>query len=160
MTINISLSEESIRNAIDRLKVRKGHLEEDTEQFVEILTSEGAEVAQSAYGNWNVQSIPIPEGKEGTILVAGDMPLIAEFGAGDATLEPTQFFENSPSTPVFPGSYSMFVGSREYYNYGSWRMPYTSKWFTEIPPRHGLFNAKLYIIEQYQNIAKEVMTYD
>lgn len=160
MTLNLSLSTESIDAAVRQLQSMGEDLEDDVEQFVEVMANEGAEVAQSAYGNWNVQAVAIPDGTQAEIIVAGDMPLIAEFGAGDATLDPKTFFENSPETPVFPGSYSLFEGSREYYNFGSWRMPYTNLWLTQVAPRHGLFNAKLYLLERSTDIAREVIQLD
>ena len=51
MRIQISLSTESIQNAIRLLNERKQMLEDDLEQFVEILANEGAEVANAAYGD-------------------------------------------------------------------------------------------------------------
>lgn len=157
MNINVSLSVESIRTAIDRLKLRKGHLLEDTEQLVDILTNEGAEVAQSAYEEWSLAVIPYTDKTEGSIIVAGDMPLIAEFGAGDATLEPKAFFENSPDTMVFPGSYSL-EHALEYAILGEWR--FAGKWMSEVQPKQGLYQAKMHIINTYADTAKEVMTYD
>ena len=156
MNINISLSTESIENAIARLKVRQMHLEEDTEQLVDILTNEGAEVAQAASGDWGVHATPIPEGTTGTIIVSGDMPLIAEFGAGQATMP--VLFENEPEAPVYEGSYSELEGTQEYYKYGSWH--FGGKYYTEVPARHGLLDAKQYIMETATDTAMEVMTYD
>ncbi len=156
MNIRINLSTESIQNAIQRLKVRQIHLEEDLEQVVEILTNEGAEIAQAAYGNYNVQTVAQSSGTTGEITVAGDAALIAEFGAGQATMP--VLFENAPSTPVYEGSYSELVGSQEYYKTGSWH--FGGKYYTEVPARHGLLDAKQYIIEHSTEIAKEMMAYD
>ena len=157
MTINISLSTESIQNAIDRLHVRLHHLEDDTEQLVDILTNEGAEVAQAAYGDWGVIAVPMSEGTEGNIVVYGDEPLIAEFGAGDATLNPKSMFDHAPSTDVFPGSYSR-ENAQEYWKWGSW--VFGGELYTEIPPRKGLYKAKQHILNEYLTTAKEVMKYD
>ena len=89
---------------------------------------------------------------EGTIVVAGDMPLIAEFGAGQATMP--VMFENAPATPVYEGSYSELEGSQEYYKYGSWH--FGGEYFTEVPARHGLLDAKQFIVENGTDIAAEV----
>lgn len=158
MTININLfSEGSVQNAISRLKVRLDHLEEDTEQLVDILTEEGAEIAQSAYGDWGVAAVPMTEGTTGNIVVYGDNPLIAEFGAGDATLNPASLFENSPETDVFPGSYSR-ENAQQYWKWGVWY--FGGEVYREVEPRMGLAQAKAYIIENATDIAKEVMAYD
>ena len=156
MKIDIELSTESIDNAIARLKVRKMHLEEDVEQLVEILTNDGAEVAQAAYGDFPVEAVPEVKGTHGEITVVGDMPLIAEFGAGQATMP--VLFENEPNTPVYEGSYSQLEGTQEYYQYGSWH--FGGEYYTEVPARHGLLDAKQYIIENSTETALEVMTYD
>ena len=156
MIINLELSTESIANAISKLNDRKMWLEIDTEHFVDILTNEGAEVAQAAYGDFPVQAVPFSEGEHGEIIVAGDMPLIAEFGAGQATMP--VLFENAPNTPVYEGSYSELEGTQEYYKYGSWH--FGGEYYTEVPARHGLLDAKEYIIENSTEIAREVIAND
>ena len=153
ININVSLSEESISKAIADISVYRDEiLQEGVEQVVDILTREGAEVAQAAYGDWGVEAVPMAEGTTGTIDVIGDMPLIAEFGAGQATMP--VMFENSPSTPVYEGSYSELEGSQEYYKYGSWH--FAGRYYTEVPARHGLLDAKNYIIEKSTEVAQEV----
>ena len=160
MTINIDLSTESIDNAIARLKVRKMHLEEDAEQLVEILTNDGAEVAQSAYGDFPVQATPMEVDKQGectfesAIVVSGDMPMIAEFGAGDATL--SGGFENTPEE-ARSGSYSE-LHAKQYSRWGFWY--FGGEPYTEVPARHGLLDAKRHIISTATETAMEVMTYD
>lgn len=156
MKINVSLSTESIDSAIEELQAFAELLEEGTEQVVEILTNKGAEVAQAAYGDFPVEAVPIPDGTTGTIIVAGDMPLIAEFGAGQATMP--VMFENAPSTPVYEGSYSELEGSGEYARYGSWH--FGGEYFTEVPARHGLLDAKQYIMDNSTNVAREVFASD
>ena len=96
------------------------------------------------------------KGTHGEITVVGDMPLIAEFGAGQATMP--VLFENEPNTPVYEGSYSQLEGTQEYYQYGSWH--FGGEYYTEVPARHGLLDAKQYIIENSTETALEVMTYD
>lgn len=154
MNIEISLSTESIDNAIARLRMRLIHLEEDTEQLVDILTNEGADVANGQYGNWAVNATPIVNGTEGVITVSGDMPLIAEFGAGDATLPVG--FENVPSM-VYRGSYSE-QHARQYSRWGFWY--FKGEPYTEAGGRHGLLEAKRHIMSECTNTAMEVMKYD
>ena len=156
MTIHISLSEESINAALGKLQTMLDNLENDVEQLVDVLTNEGAEIARSAYGEWPVDTAAITEGTHGEIVVSGDMPLIAEFGAGQATMP--VMFENAPETPVYEGSYSKLEGSQEYYKYGSWH--FGGEYYTEVPARHGLLDAKQYIIENGVDIALEVIQHD
>lgn len=153
MTINVSLSNESIAQAIRKLERVKENLEIGLGEAIAILTNEGAEIAQVAYGDWGVQATPITEETHGEIIVSGDMPLIAEFGAGQATMP--VMFENAPETPVYEGSYSELEGSQEYYKYGSWH--FAGKYYTEVPARHGLLDAKNYIVDNGTQIAQEVI---
>ena len=153
MTINVSLSNESIAQAIRKLERVKENLEIGLGEAIAILTNEGAEIAQAAYGDWGVQATPITEETHGEIIVSGDMPLIAEFGAGQATMP--VMFENAPETPVYEGSYSELEGSQEYYKYGSWH--FAGRYYTEVPARHGLLDAKNYIVENGTQIAQEVI---
>lgn len=154
MNIHVSLSSESISDAIAKLYLYREEMEHGVEQLVEILTEEGADVAQAAYGDWGVEAVPIVEETHGYIDVNGDMPLIAEFGAGDATLDPGSLFEHVPTTDVFPGSYSLEVGSGEYAEFGSWH--FGGEKYTEVQPRQGLHMAKNYIIENYMQVVQEV----
>lgn len=158
MTINISLSKESIAAAIHRLEEAKENLTAGLQQTIDILAKEGAMVAQMDDGSMaNVDYVSESETQSKIIASGGDTAIIAEFGAGDATLNPGDFFENGGalSGDVFPGSYSLFKGSREYYNFHSWR--FGGKWYTEVAPRHGLFDAKLFIMANSTDIAKEVI---
>ena len=156
MTIHIDLSTESIESAIRLLSERQENLQNDLEHLIDVLTNEGAEIARASYGEWPVQTVPVVEGTHGEIVVAGDMPLIAEFGAGQATMP--VMFENAPETPVYEGSYSQLVGSQEYYKYGSWH--FAGEYYTEVPARHGLLDAKQYILENGTDIALEVLSND
>ena len=156
MRIPVTLSEESIQNAIDILTQKQNELDEKLEQVIELLVNEGAEIARTAYGEWPVVTTPIADGTEGSIVVAGDMPLIAEFGAGQATMP--VMFSNSPDTPVYEGSYSELKGSQEYYKYGSWH--FGGEYFTEIPAKHGLLDAKNFIQENSTEIAQGVFAND
>jgi hypothetical protein len=139
------------------------NLSDDVEQLVDVLTEEGAEIAQAAYGDWGVSATPFATGDKGSIIVYGDMPLIAEFGAGDWTMDPSSMFENAPSTPVYPGSYSRLEGTGEYWEssqqgQGFWH--FGGQRFTAVPGRHGLYNAKKWLIDNAGHIAREVIQFD
>ena len=153
MNINISLDTVSIEKAIHRINALKDDFKDGVADIVELLANDGAEVAQAAYGDWNVRTLvdKVSETRA-EITVSGEMPLIAEFGAGQATMP--VMFENDPGTPVYEGSYSELEGSQEYYKYGSWH--FAGKYFTEVPARHGLLDAKMFIIENSTKIAQEV----
>ena len=155
MTIHVSLSTESINSAIESLVDIAETINEGMEDFVQIMTTEAAEVAQSAYGGFGVAAVPSVDGTHGYIDVVGDMPLIAEFGAGDTVINPGSLFEGSPYTPVYPGSYSIEEGTREYATFGSWH--FGGAKYTQVSPHLGLFSAKQYIIENSTELALEVM---
>ena len=154
MTIHVELSEASIDNAIRKLEQYRDDLNERLGQVIEILTNEGAEVAEACYGEYPVGVTTAYADNHGTITVDGEMPLIAEFGAGDATLDPAAMFENTPTTDVFPGSYSLEEGAKEYWDTGRWH--FGGRVYNEVPPRMGLYTAKLYIIDHSTEIARGV----
>lgn len=151
MKISISLSTESIESAISKLQDIKDNLEDGLEQLVTVLAEEGADTAQLHYGDWNVSVTPVPEGKSASIVVAGDYPLMAEFGAGDDVV--AEGFEKIP-TVVRPASYSE-QHAQQYATYGYWY--FGGKKYYGVPPHFGLYNAKQYIIENSTEIAKEVI---
>lgn len=155
MRIRASLSPEGLKSVANQLLQHAEDIEHDFSQAIEMLTSEGANVAQGSYGDWGVQVVPLTDGTTGTISVSGDVPVIAEFGAGDATSGVD--FENAPNTPVYPGAYSE-EHAKQYSTYGRWF--FAGKMFTEVPPHHGLLNAKNYVIENASQVIREVMNYD
>ena len=155
MKIHIDLSEKSIEQAIRRLEDAKDNLERGLNATIEILTEEGAEVAQNADGNMAAVLAYTPEPNYGMIVATGDSAIIAEFGAGDATLDPSMLFNGSPPVPVYPGAYSELVGSGEYAATGKWH--FGGKEYREVAPRQGLYQAKQYIIDNAEQIAKEVI---
>ena len=150
MTINVRLSTESIDAAIERLQRFQDDLEHGLKQTVEILTNEGAEIAQAAYGEWPVGVATKTEDAHGEIIVEGDMPLIAEFGAGDQTL--SGGFENTPEE-ARPGSYSE-EHAQQYSRWGFWY--FNGEPYTEVYPHHGLLDAKRHIIANSTDVAKGV----
>ena len=154
MTLNLSLSTESIESAIRQLQSMGEDLEDDVEQLVDILVTEGAEIAQSAYGEWDVQVVHDADNGTGTIMVAGDYPMIAEFGAGDATL--SDGFENTPAE-ARRGSYSE-QHAQQYSKHGYWF--FGGEKYTEVEPRAGMRIAKDYIVNNYDSIAQEVIQFD
>ena len=155
MTIKLVLSESGINSAVKKLTDAKDNLLYGVEQTIDILTKEGAILAQSKYGGMAAVSQDMPSQDTGVISTSGDTNIIAEFGAGDATLDPSALFENDPKTPVFSGAYSLLEGSKEYWEYGRWH--FGGRVYTEVEPRLGLYSAKEYIKAESTRIAKEVI---
>lgn len=151
MTIQIELSAGSIERAIRRLLKAQENLQQGLEDTVDILCREGGEVAQASYQGMAV-AYGESYGTEGRIVSEGENNLIAEFGAGDDTVDPKTLFEHAPYTDVFPGSYSLEVGSKQYWENGKWH--FGGREYTTIPPRMGLWNAKNYVIEHSTEVAK------
>ena len=159
MKIDIKLSDQSIHNAIRMLQQAKDNLDYGVEQTIDILAKNATMIAQTAYGSMaNVDYDSDPT--MAIIATSGEANLIAEFGAGDDT-DPATGFENKPDTPVYPGSYSELEGSGEYARTGQWhfggKVYYGKPDNLRVEPRHGLLNAKAYIIASAEDIAKEVI---
>ena len=168
MNITVHLSNESIQSAIRKLEDAKDNLEFGVEELVDILLTDGAEVANIAYGNmataWGHRDSEeggIVTGHIGVSAEDDTSVYIAEFGAGDATMEVTGF-ENPPPVDVYAGAYSEQVGSGEYARSlanngetGTWH--FAGKVYHEIQPRHGLLNAKAHIIASATDIAQGVI---
>ena len=153
MKINIGLSEESISAAIARLRVANENLRWGVDETVDILTKEGEEIAQAADGSMAVVKGYRPDENTGVIVATGSAPVIAEFGAGDATMP--VMFENYPGVDVYPGAYSEQVGTGEYAETGKWH--FGGKVYREVEPRAGLLQAKIHIQDQAVEIVKEVI---
>ena len=153
MNINISLSTGSISEAIRRLQDAKENLRWGVDETLDILAKEGEQMAQIADGDMATVSRYRPDEETAVIVATGDAPIIAEFGAGDATIQP--YFENYPGVDVYPGAYSEQVGSHEYAETGKWH--FGGREYRAIEPRGGLLNAKTFIKDNAVQIAKEVI---
>lgn len=149
ISIKVSLSTISINDAIRRLNDIAMNLQDGLEETIDILAQEGGEIAQAAYGGM-AEAAGYGAGNKGVIISTGENNLIAEFGAGQATMP--VMFENSPGTPVYEGSYSELEGSQEYYKWGSWH--FGGAYYTEVPARHGLLDAKQYVIDNSTEVAR------
>ena len=159
MTINIKLSDASIRNAIRILENAKDNIDYGLEQTIDILAKNATMIAKNAYGS--MANVDYDSDKTMAIIASsGEANIIAEFGAGDDT-DPATGFENQPDTPVYPGSYSELEGSGEYARTGQWhfggKVYYGEPDNLRVEPRHGLLNAKAYIIASAEEIAKGVI---
>lgn len=157
MKLTMKMDDGQINAAINALIMAKANLEAGVKQTVQILATDGADIANICYGNMATAVDGLVNNSTSNITVSGDTALIAEFGAGDATI-PGTGFTNSPSTPVFAGSYSLLVGTGQYASLGMWEFPPGSNnWMTEVQPRKGLRQAKSYIITNGVQIAKGVI---
>ena len=160
INIPITLSTESIHQAIVRLRQAEENLRWGASETVDTLISDGADVAQDAYGGMAVAT-PLMEGEsEGKIVVSGDAAVIAEFGAGYATMENHPLAKNAP-VDVRVGSYSeqndgMFYWS-DLANPGEGYWFFGGQEYDRVEPRHGLLNAREYIQTHCTEIAKELI---
>ena len=160
MIINSVLTEESIARAIAKLEEAKDAIEQGTGDFVDILCTEGEQVANSHYGRmataWghrDREEDGVVEGHIGVFAKDMDTAIIAEFGAGNATIAVD--FENYPNVDVYPGAYSEQVGTGEYAETGKWH--FGGKEYTAVFPRAGLLNARNHIMKHGDSIAREVI---
>lgn len=165
MTININLTQQSIQRAISRLNTAKENLMYSVNDMVEVLAHNGAEVAQAAYGSMvHAEMLPVEMTKAKIEVQGGDKAIIAEFGAGYATMEYHPFAVNAP-VPIKVASYSeahfddmyggMFWLTNDLYpGEGYWL--FGGQEFDRVQARHGLLDAYDYIFENSTKIAKEV----
>ena len=156
--INIKLSDSSINAAIRKLSRIKDDLRYSVNDIVETLAHNGAEIAQSAYGSMaKAVMMPVSMTEAKISVIGGDDAIIAEFGAGYATMEYHPFAKNAP-VPIRVASYS-----QAQYPYGLFYitndlLPGEGYWFfggveyDRVQPRHGLLNAYDYIMENSTKI--------
>lgn len=169
MTINLSLSADSIASAVRKLEDARDNLMQGISDYVDTMVSEGADVANSAYGSlataWGIRDDSNDEGVvNGHIGVSGDPDavIIAEFGAGDATV-PNEFENAIPGVEVYAGEYSEKKGSGEYAKTlaasggetGFWH--FGGRVYHEVEPRRGLAKAKAFIVVSSDNYAEEMI---
>lgn len=160
MTININLSTESIAAAIRQLQTVKENLQWGLSEAVDILLKEGAQEAQAAYGGMASVTETKDSETSGRITATGDAVIIAEFGAGYATMEDHPFAGKAP-VPIEVGSYSrendgLFYWS-DYANPGEGYWYFGGQPYNRVEPRHGLLNANYHIVNQAAEILKEVI---
>lgn len=166
MKIDVKLSETGINNLISRLQTIKENLQYGIEQTVEILAKEGADEANRAYGGIAYASESKEDSNTAVITVTGKNPIIAEFGAGYATMEYHPFAKNAP-VPIEVASYSkmnfdqspygglFWITNDLYPNEGYWY--FGGETYDRVEARHGLLNANDYIVAKSTEIAKEVI---
>lgn len=152
MVINIKLDTGAIASAISELEQAADNLRTGTETLVDILTTEGANIAQQSYGGMATAG-GFANGDTGIITASGEAVVIAEFGAGDDTMP--VMFENYPGVDVYPGAYSEQVGSGEYAATGQWH--FGNRVYKGVPARAGLLNAKFHIQANAAQVAQEVI---
>ena len=163
MTINIDLSPEGIQRAITRLNEVKENLEFGLNDLVEVLCHDGAEVANEAYGRMTTAVMEPVSMTEAKITVPGDdSAIIAEFGAGYATMEYHPFADKAP-VPIEVASYSKAQMPYGLFYITNDLLPGEGYWFfggkeyDRVQARHGLLNAYDYIMANSTRIAKEVI---
>ena len=162
MKINISLSEESIQSAINKLLSIKDNLAYTVNDIVEVLAYDGAEEANMAYGGMvSAQMQPVSMDEAKIVVPGGDKAIIAEFGAGYATMEYHPFADKAP-VPIKVASYSeaqypyglFYITNDLYPGEGYW--VFGGQYYDRVQPKHGLLNANDYIVANSTRIAKEV----
>ena len=194
MTINVHLDPQGLKSAIRKLEDLKDGLERGTAEFVDIMCLDGADVANEAYGGmataWGHREESYQEGVEQGYIGVGaeteDAAIIAEFGAGYATMSFHPWakkFEQKTGIPIEPVSYShkhfgllwaidLDNPGHGYWYWGSilggsmglgvtrWKSAFGVK-MDRVQPRHGLLNARDHIYnygtETAQRVIKEMM---
>jgi len=153
-TISFTLTVSSISNAIRELERYQQSLETKTARLVDVLTDGACEMARFAFAGWGNVS-KISEGGTGIVEVVGDHIIIGEFGAGLATMENHPLVENAP-VPVYKWSYSELVGSGEGFLTERWH--FGGQEYVAVEPRHGMLDARDYVINNLESKAREVFS--
>lgn len=166
MNISIKLSTQSINSAIRKLTEVKDSLDYAVNDIVEVLAHDGANVAQAAYGSMAKAGMqPVSMNSAKIVAYGGDNAIIAEFGAGYATMEYHPFAKKAP-VPIEVGSYSrehlddlhggmFYISDMVSPGEGYWF--FGGREYDRVQPRHGLLDAHDYIMENSTRIAKEVV---
>ena len=160
MTINISLSTESIAAAIRQLRTVEENIRWGLSETIDILVKEGAQIAQAADGKMATVIGQKDDELSGRIIATGEAPIIAEFGAGYATMEDHPMAGKAP-VPIEVGSYSrendgLFYWS-DYVNPGEGYWYFGGQEYDRVEPRHGLLDAHDHIVSHAAEIAREVI---
>lgn len=153
--ITVSLSAQSIDNAIKELKAYKSELEKKLDELCKRLADYGVDIIANDYGYTDTGEIAVGWYKvdKGYVVTAeGRGVYFVEFGAGD--LAGTGMMKNPPVATT-PGSYSE-QHAQEYTQYGYWY--WNGHVFNEIAPRSGVYYASEFMRRDLINIAKEVFT--
>ena len=156
MNISIDLSEHGIEVVASALEQVLRNIEDGIDTTVDVLTREGAEIAQNADGDMATITMTRPDSMTGVIEASGKEAIFAEFGAGDDTMTSIPF-ENAPPVEVYPGSYSELVGSGKYAREGYWYyrgVKYYGGGEGRVQPRQGLYKAKEHIISRANAVAQ------
>lgn len=157
-TIHIDLTVGSINQAVRQLEAYEKSVSRRTETLVNELVDGGAELAQWAFRGWGLVD-KISEGGTGIIEATGENLIIAEFGAGMATMEGHPLKNNAP-VDVYRGSYSEQVGSGEFYlsyqetGHGFWH--FGGSLYSAVEPKHGMLDARDYVVNNVESKARKV----
>lgn len=164
MTITIDLSTSSINKAIRELTKVKENLAYSLQQTVEMLAEEGAMRARVAYGSMSTAEVDLVSETQAKIVADSgdpDATIIAEFGAGYATMEDHPFAQNAP-VPIKVASYSQAQYPYGLFYITNHLMPGEGYWFfggkeyDRVEPKHGLLDAYDFIMGNSTRIAREV----
>ena len=168
--LTIALSDSSIRKAISELEAMIEDLSQDTCEIVDDLLLEGTDAANSAYGRMahatgtrDSEGNGIAEGHIGVSAEDEDAAIIAEFGAGYATMVNHPMADNAP-VPIEVASYSkehqgmFYETDQQNPGHGFW--VFGGKPYREVQARHGLLDARDRIVERAADIAAEVIQRD
>lgn len=153
--IQISLSADSVANAIKELQARKQAVEELTKQLAKELAEIGKEVSQELYGKGIKVSVkPIDNGF--SIDANGRAVCFLEFGAGVRTNNSHPFANEMPFE-VSQGSWSR-ENAQQFVTQGYWI--FGSRKYTYVTPTNAMYNASKMISEKALECAKKVFGND
>lgn len=153
--ITVKLSTGGINRAIRELEKYQARVDEKTAKLIDELVDGGAEMARYAYGNSATVDHVSEEGF-GIIEASGRSVMFMEFGAGLATMTDHPMAGNAP-VPIREWEYSRTEGSGEGYLTGRWHFPPGSDIeYDRIEPRHGLLDARDFIVENLETKARGV----
>lgn len=185
MKLNVTLSEMSIENAIRKLEDAIDDISNGISEVIDIFCMDGADIANQSYGSmataWgqrdNVKDCKA-EGHIGVSAKTEDVAIIAEFGAGYATMEYHPFaknFERQTGIPIKVASFSkaqypyglFYITDdlRPGHGYWIWGWAKAKKgevmgspnFFDRVQARHGLLDAYDHLMQNGADIAKEVL---